>query len=384
MIKQRLPNDWAIISFNFKTGDNAPQDKKYFLNGTYPFIRMQHTNNLKKNKYPKNKDYLNDLAIKENNLTLFKKGSIILAKSGASIKSERKALLEEDSYVVNHFAIIEPENWFDYSYVYYYFYNFKLSSLLSETTTPSINLSTYNKLKIPLPPLKEQQKIAEILSTVDEAIEKVENKIKTTERIKKGLMDKLLTKGIGHTKFKETELGEIPFDWEVKKVSEIIEDKSKETYNVPKHNFLQKGKFPIVDQGQTLVAGYTNIEKSFKEIPCIVFGDHTGIFKYIDFEFVCGADGTKVLVSKNKNNTKFLYYSLIYSNFKTEGYRRHMALLREIKIKIPQLEEQEKIVEILSSIDELIDSQKLEKERLERIKQGLMDDLLTGKVRVKI
>ena len=81
-----------------------------------------------------------------------------------------------------------------------------------------ISLSTIRSLQIPIPPLKEQQKIAEILSSVDAAIEKTEQVIAKTEEVKKGLMQQLLTKGIGHTEFKQTEIGEIPVEWEVKKL----------------------------------------------------------------------------------------------------------------------------------------------------------------------
>ena len=82
--------------------------------------------------------------------------------------------------------------------------------------------SLKEKLNIPLPPLPEQEKIASILSSVDEQIEAVEEQIASTKELKKGLMQKLLTKGIGHTKFKQTELGEIPVDWEVKKLGDVL------------------------------------------------------------------------------------------------------------------------------------------------------------------
>jgi type I restriction enzyme S subunit len=74
---------------------------------------------------------------------------------------------------------------------------------------------------IPIPPLKEQQKIAEILSTVDSKLDLIDSKIKETQELKKGLMQNLLTKGIGHSKFKDSPLGEIPLDWEVVELDEI-------------------------------------------------------------------------------------------------------------------------------------------------------------------
>ncbi len=72
-----------------------------------------------------------------------------------------------------------------------------------------------------LPPLLEQKKIAEVLESVDEAIAKTEAVIAQTERVKQGLLQQLLTRGIGHTKFKQTDLGEIPESWEVGIVGDL-------------------------------------------------------------------------------------------------------------------------------------------------------------------
>lgn len=88
----------------------------------------------------------------------------------------------------------------------------------------SINQTELSKIQLPLPPLPEQKKIAEILSTVDQAIEKVDEAIDKTQRLKKGLMEELLTKGIGHKEFKDTEIGRIPREWEIVRISDISLD----------------------------------------------------------------------------------------------------------------------------------------------------------------
>ena len=91
----------------------------------------------------------------------------------------------------------------------------KLQSGSASTTMPAINFSTLNTVVIPLPPIEEQKKIADILSTVDKKIAFVEENINATEELKKGLMQKLLTEGICHTEFKNSELGRIPESWEI-------------------------------------------------------------------------------------------------------------------------------------------------------------------------
>jgi len=92
------------------------------------------------------------------------------------------------------------------------------------STFKAINKSRLGKFRIPLPPLPEQRKIAEILSTVDDAIQKADEAIAKTERLKKGLMQELLTKGIGHKEFKDTEIGRIPKEWEVVRLSDVSLD----------------------------------------------------------------------------------------------------------------------------------------------------------------
>ena len=94
--------------------------------------------------------------------------------------------------------------------------------LASGATRKRISRRNLEKVVIPLPPLPEQRKIAEILSTVDKAIQKVDEAIEKTERLKKGLMQELLTKGIGHTEFKDTEIGRIPKEWEVVRLGKVV------------------------------------------------------------------------------------------------------------------------------------------------------------------
>ena len=195
----RIPKDWKVIKLEeiakIESGNTAPQKEKYFKNGKYPFIRMQHLNFLSKNRFIKYFDLINDKAVKELKLKLFKKGSILLPKSGESIRTEKKAMLSLDSYVVNHLAIIEvkDKSKLNNEYLFYYFKRFKLSSLIMQTTTPSIKLSTLRNIKIPLPSLEEQKEIAKRLKVIDNQIENLKNQKETLQKIKKKFMDLLLT-----------------------------------------------------------------------------------------------------------------------------------------------------------------------------------------------
>ncbi len=127
-----------------------------------------------------------------------------------------------------------------------------------------------------------------------------------------------------------------------------------------KQNFLDKGKFPIIDQSENFIAGYWNlVEDVFKiKKPIIVFGDHTRNIKYIDFDFVLGADGVKILQPIEEFNPKFYYQILKSLNIKNLGYSRHFKELKELEIPLPPLEIQEEIVKEIEGYQKEIEDLK--------------------------
>ncbi len=152
-------------------------------------------------------------------------------------------------------------------------------------------------------------------------------------------------------------LKKLPNSWIVLPFQKVIEDSSSGNKKTLKSDFLDKGKYVIIDQGQETIAGYTNNQDILVKSPppYIVFGDHTRIFKYIEVPFAMGADGTKVL--KAKDNTalveKYLYYFFLTLNIPNTGYNRHYKYLKNTKIPLPPLAERQKIASILDAADRL-------------------------------
>lgn len=130
-------------------------------------------------------------------------------------------------------------------------------------------------------------------------------------------------------------------------IKEIMVVSPKKKLN--RKEYLEEGIYPVIDQGQSFIVGYTNdTNAAFESNRYIVFGDHTESLKYVDFPFVQGADGIKVLKTNEKYiNARYLYHAI--SNFyEIRGeYKRHFSILKETEIPIPSLETQEKIVKIL-------------------------------------
>jgi type I restriction enzyme, S subunit len=131
-------------------------------------------------------------------------------------------------------------------------------------------------------------------------------------------------------------------------------------------NYKGKGTYPIIDQGNSFIAGYTDEDNLLYKgvLPVIIFGDHTRAVKYIDFHFALGADGCKILFPIKAINIKFFYYYLLALNLSSSGYSRHYKYLKSISVPLPPLNEQKRIVE---KLDAILPKVKNAKARLEKI-----------------
>ena len=124
------------------------------------------------------------------------------------------------------------------------------------------------------------------------------------------------------------------------------------TDSILKSNFLEEGNFPIISQERDFINGYSNDDKNIFNIkkPVVVFGDHTKCIKYIDFDFILGADGVKILEPNDKLFTKYLYYFLLSLNIRDLGYARHFRLIKDLNIILPPLQKQKEIVVMLDKV----------------------------------
>jgi type I restriction enzyme S subunit len=144
------------------------------------------------------------------------------------------------------------------------------------------------------------------------------------------------------------------------------------------------GLFPVVDQGKDFIAGYSDAEERVirDDIPVVIFGDHTRCLKYVDFPFILGADGTKVLKPREDLfDTKFFYYALLGLDIPNRGYNRHFTLLKEKKILYPEKDEQKKIAIILTVLEQAIEQQERIIQVTTELKKALMQKLFTEGLR---
>ena len=271
---------------------------------------------------------------------------------------------------------------------------FRKNAILNSTgsTRMRIGLNELKSLPIIVPKLEEQKKIASILSTVDEQIDNVDALIEKNKELKKGLMQTLLTKGIGHTKFKKTEIGEIPEEWEVKKLEDVCEilDSKRIPLN-EKQRLTMKGDIPYY--GANSIVDYIN-NYLFDSTLILLAEDGGNFFEFKEKPIAFYVEGkcwvnnhAHVLEAKIAESSKWIFYNLVHrdlSNIVQGGTRAKLNQkdLRNIIVTFPKLEEQQKIASILSEVDNKIEGYEDKKKKLEELKKGLMQQLLSGKIRV--
>jgi len=421
----RIPKEWEVV----RLCEIVKEDKFAIVDG--PFGTQLHSNEYVDSGVPLirvnniNKDgsfnfnelvYISEVKFKSLKRSAVYPGDILLAKTGATIGKVSIFPKEfEKGLIASSCAKISiDKNKADTIYIFYFLlseFGYKqILALSTGATRPTINLTPISKITISLPPLPEQKKIAEILSTVDQAIEKVDEAIEKTERLKKGLMQELLTKGIGHKEFKDTEIGRIPKEWEVVKISNIADVKGGK--RLPKgHNLVDfRTTYPYIR-----VVDFKNMSIDLANVKFLLPETYKAIKRYTIssndvYISIAGSVGLAGLIpveldgaNLTENAAKlcnlrrvvkdYLAYILNSSlaqkqihSFVGKAQQPKLALFRieKIKIPLPPLPEQQKIAEILSFVDKRLELLRRKKEKLERVKKGLMNDLLTGRRRVKI
>ena len=182
---------------------------------------------------------------------------------------------------------------------------------------------------------------------------------------------------------------EIPESWKWVHIEDITVSVGNKSNQIQTKEILLQGKIPVISQGQDFIDGYSNeVNKAITEIPLILFGDHTRNVKYIDFPFIVGADGTK-LMKPILCCEKFIYYLILYAakNLRSRGYARHYTLLRNELFPLPPLEEQKELARIAETLFAMADSAAESCSNLENLgkkaKSKVLDLLVKGELTAK-
>lgn len=406
-----IPNDWSrakLGDYIGVQGGNAFKSE-YFSDNGVPIIRIS---NIKKDGSVNLKGAV--YFEKDSNLAKFKaiKGDILIAMSGATTGKVGRYKSDVFSYInqrVGRFFLKKTnEGCIDFIHQITSEDEFTNSVLIDAVggAQPNISNQQIESILVNFPPLSEQQKIAKILISVDDVIEKIQEQIDKLKDLKTGMMQELLTNGIGHTEFKDSPVGKIPAEWEVKTVesvlSKIIDYRGKappkSEIGVPlitakniRNGFINQEPREYIYEDQfdswmvrgmplsgdvfiTTEAPLGNVAK----VPNYKFAIGQRVLTLRPNEFVC---------------TEFLLFILQSEKFKKEldlqstgstvaGIKQ--STFRKVLLPVPAIDEQIKISESLNSIVRRSDVIKDKLQTFKSLKKALMQDLLTGKVRVKV
>ncbi len=395
-----LPEDWDLLPMTklakyingmaFKPSDWKDQG--------LPIVRIENLNNVEASFNYFNGQVDEKFLLKDNDILLSWSASL-----GVYIWNRGPAVLNQ------HIFKVIPKDGVDKFYLFWSLHRAidDLSKFTHGSTMKHFQKGELERTAVALPPLPEQQKIAEILSTADKKIELIDREIIATEKLRKGLMQTLLTRGIGHTKFKRTEFGVIPAEWDVGTLEAFCERITDGSHYSP----------PEFKEGSRVIATVANMGRNkiiiddCKRISNTDFallvkngckpekGDvlfskdgTVGIcFPYSQADDVVLLSSIAILKPNKKLHPTFVSYYLTsekgvneVTGLKTGSALKRVTLqnLKLVKIPHPSIDEQLKIAEILSTADKKIELLLKKKVESEKLKKGLMGALLTGQLRV--
>lgn len=419
-----IPIDWNIGKVNefcFKITDGSHFSPKALLEKTEFLIG--NVKDMLKHDF----NYSSCSNIGENDFeTLIKNncspeiGDVLFSKDGTIgktfvYKNLRKiVLLSSIAIIKTNINILNP-NFLTEILKSSIFYN-QIAGLLSGSALKRIVLRDLKNIILPLPAIEEQKKISTILTTWDNAIEKTEKLIETKTKLKKALMQQLLTgkkrfkEFIKSNEYKQTELGFIPVDWELIEISEIVKDNlygprfSSKLYNnkgnvktIRGTDVTLSGKIkyenaPIAQLDNEIIKSHRLIKDDLVLITTAECG-LPAIFEPQEIDFIPSAYMVRYRLDIEKIFSYFLHSVLFLKiikeqvqSFVRKGTISNLPGSSFLKVKImfpPNIEEQKKIASVLTSSDKEIELLAKKLETLKNQKKGLMQKLLTGQIRVK-
>ncbi len=408
-----LPEEWEVVKLGdivaTFSGGTPRRDISEYWGGTIEWLK---SGELADSKLFSSEEKITEIGLKNSSTKLVEEETLLIAMYGATagkVGLARKRLTINQAIC----AIVPNENFL--SEFYFYYFMFIRPQLLSERfggAQPNLNQQIIKNLKIPLPPLSEQKKIAAVLSAVQEAREKTEAVVAAAKELKKSLMKYLFTYGpvpvteADQVRLKETEIGVMPEEWEVKAIGDNLKatqygislrGSNSGIYPILRMNNLIDGKIDFSD------LQFVNLDKNIFEKFRLNAGDilfnrtnsydlvgKTSLFN-LKAEFVFASYLIR-LISNENVHPGFLNYYLNWGSSQkrlkmlaTRGVSQSNISATKLKsflVAIPRFDIQKNIAEYIFSLDKKIESEQSKKQALDQLFKSLLHNLMTGKIRV--
>jgi len=401
-----VPEGWHLYDFGELAskivGGGTPSRKiPEYWEGDIPWATVK---DLTGTHLTSTQESISNKGLTESSSNLIPADTVIIATRMALGKA---VIFNRDVAINQDLKAITPNNKFHNRYLLHWYQGHSeyIDHLGSGSTVKGIRLDDLKVIPVKLPPLPEQKKIASILTSVDDVIEKSEAQICKLQDLKKGMMTELLTKGIGHTQFKDSPVGQIPKSWDVRKLSEIVQviDSLHKTpsfsqvgYPMVRVTDIKWGKLNLKNTVKVTESIYSEFVRNhvpkLGDIVMSRVGSY-GVCSYVDtMQKFCIGQNTVIIKSK-KISPLFLYYisnsSIVQDQIENEvagsGYKSlSLASIRDLTVLVPSDNEQEKISEAMWALDTEIETKQQKLSQIKALKKALMNDLLTGKKRVNV
>lgn len=375
-----IPEDWAHVTLKELTnmiGDGIHTTPKYVSNSDFYFINGNNLGDKKiiiysdtkcvsKIEYEKHKEKLNEKSLLMSingtigNLSFYNNEKVILGKSACYMNIKTSILR---SYVYYQLQTNNVMKFYDYE--------------MTGSTIRNLSLKSIRNTPIPVPANEVEQKfIAEALSDTDNLILSIEKLIDKKEKIKQGAMQQLLTG--------KKRLPGFSGEWEEFQLVELLDYEQPTDYIVGSTDYSVNG-IPVLTPGKSFVLGYTNETSGiFSEVPVIIFDDFTTVSKFVTFPFKVKSSAMKMLKLRDKaHNLRLIFEIMQILKFTIGDHKRYwISEYSRLKINLPSIEEQNAIAQVLSDMDNEIEALEEKLEKYKSIKQGMMQELLTGRIRL--
>lgn len=400
-----LPTDWDIVSLNsigeIRSGGTPSRDKEDFWNGKIPWVTPSELTSLKTKYLLSTQENITEKGLRSSAAKLLPIGSLLVT-TRATIGNVAIASMSVSTN--QGFKNIVPGKEIDSTFYYYLLgkISFEMKRLATGTTFDEISRRDFEAILVPKPSLSEQRRIAEILDTLDETIRKTEALIGKLKQVKAGLLHDLLTRGIDEQgqlrnpathpeQFKDSPLGRIPREWRVGQIKDLAtnldgkrvplkqDEREKMKGEIPYYgasgiidnidSYLFEGEFVLLgEDGENVVS--RNLPLAFRVEGKIWVNNHAHVFK-----------------PHKTTNSWFLaelLESVDYTPYVSGSAQPKLtqAALDHLLLPIPPIGEQTSIANVIKSHSTRIQKEQSYLNKLQQLKKGLMEDLLTGKVRV--